>query len=1488
MNIQKILFLVILITFFALSSLQVEEDDLNVTIEVPEKGKEVVEKVLGPGEESEEEKEVSEEEKKEVSEEEKEVSEEEKKEVSGPEEDGEKVSGPEEDREKVSGPGEDGEKVRGPGEESEEEKVPGPEEDREKADAQNLSEKVEAQLIENAQKLAEERATKAQQILEKVKSILELEEILRNGKTDEAQPEETKKLFEVKTQVNELNVLAKKVKNQANELNKLVEETRKKETPDLEAKIQNLITMSEGLGKEAENLDKEAENLDKEAENLTLNLKILVENVKIRAAEEQKRAKQAEDLLVKAKNLFQNVKKTENLGEAKDLTQEVHQNLDEVKKIAEKVIPQKVLAVASRLQKLAEQFKIQANELQKKAKNEKSQDMVTFLQNLQTFLQNLAQNIQNEANSAQKMAEETRAKALEILVQTVHFKAETVQIPLVKAQTQVEQARNTENLFYGYKLAEKAMKKAHKAYKLASECINYANEAKELAKDVENEKAQNEAKKVQVDAFDSIASTIYAEGIKKAENLVKLAKETKTSIFSIPAFTTQQLGLYALTGDVIHKTGRLQNLFKQFQPEGNEVKKPSKAQTYKLKALNQDAQRLVKKAKHQAIDKVETQASKTQKIVQRAQYLVQIISERINDEKGILLEEKETYDLLKDVKSNAKNLNALAEEVKGQADVLKKLAQNFEKEGAQNLEAAIQYLITISKDLDTKAEDLAKKTIDLETLTTNPKIKKYISKSLESLKNLNCVKTELLTKLMIPKLLSINRVKQAKNEVQEAKSKKQEAEKEAHEAESKKQQAEKEAHEAESKKEGKNKQANTANNQFKKIHEKAQNLEQAMKKAENLKNIVENLIAKLEKFYQAKEKAENARKAAKYEAEEDAKQAEKEFKEAEKEFKEAKLLIPTLKWRFYNIFRDKLKNLKDLDVLVNQKFKKAEEEFKKAEQESKKAEQESKKAQKEVDDAQKKVDDAQKKVDDAQEKVKEAQEKVDDAQQELKEANDESSRVEAAEEVEKDAKTQKPQKNVNGLKSLVCQKIDNEITKLENEAKEAFKKYNRELRKLLDATFKVQGHIKGNFIFLIFRSMIKKTADKKFAKAQKEVNEATNNGLTAQAQLNQVICELRGEIQKLEDTLTLKLEAATQQNAIGRQSSLSSSLNSLKDLSKSFKTFIKPIENENERRNEQYKQYLKVQNAQTKADEAKKNLEAEMTNGNSKHGFSKDHLGTLKNQFDTNQKAVYALLLKLTPDKEYFATIKKMISGICYQILSIFMMWALSSILYFVLFSTFGYRNLLIPVINYLSKYLPLFKRDIRAEQFYESVMSELDQEKYRSLRTLVEVCSYSIGFILTFKPNVATKYQSQEFTWKISPVINFFLSYFGFLTVTELVGEKHLISYVEQFFGYECIKSDTLKPSSDFLYNPGDCIFDVGPFLKDLFGLSKPENASNLFIQFFTFIYFCFAVLHYGLIMFSICFGVILSQNFVSEAILSVLFFLAYLLSFEIMEIIF
>ncbi|KGG51958.1 hypothetical protein DI09_236p10, partial [Mitosporidium daphniae] len=820
---------------------------------------------------------------------------------------------------------------------------------QEKENIKNLVEKVENLLIE-----AEGLIQKAKKTKNPIREYLLAEEKIIQAE---------KIALEVMDAIVQLQNLAEKIGIQADELKTLAQEIKDKKAEDQADKLKELIQAAQnektvGAYKIAKKVIDQAAALQKKIEKFKPQadkLKNSIQETQNAVGVTQKLAQDvldqapvsltqilhsgadaAKGLAGEAEKLFVDAKETEDLAEKYALAKQAEQKTVRVYKIATKI-----KGKGAQLEKIFKEFQPEENEAKKLA--------------------------QEAVYHAQKMAEETRAKALEILVQTVHFKAETVQIPLVKAQTQVEQARNTENLFYGYKLAEKAMKKAHKAYKLASECINYANEAKELAKDVENEKAQNEAKKVQVDAFDSIASTIYAEGIKKAENLVKLAKETKTSIFSIPAFTTQQLGLYALTGDVIHKTGRLQNLFKQFQPEGNEVKKPSKAQTYKLKALNQDAQRLVKKAKHQAIDKVETQASKTQKIVQRAQYLVQIISERINDEKGILLEEKETYDLLKDVKSNAKNLNALAEEVKGQADVLKKLAQNFEKEGAQNLEAAIQYLITISKDLDTKAEDLAKKTIDLETLTTNPKIKKYISKSLESLKNLNCVKTELLTKLMIPKLLSINRVKQAKNEVQEAKSKKQEAEKEAHEAESKKQQAEKEAHEAESKKEGKNKQANTANNQFKKIHEKAQNLEQAMKKAENLKNIVENLIAKLEKFYQAKEKAENARKAAKYEAEEDAKQAEKEFKEA-------KLLIPTLKWRFYNIFRDKLKNLKDLDVLVNQKFKKAEEEFKKAEQESKKAEQESKKAQKEVDDAQKKVDDAQKKVDDAQKKVDDAQE----------------------------------------------------------------------------------------------------------------------------------------------------------------------------------------------------------------------------------------------------------------------------------------------------------------------------------------------------------------------------------------------------------------------------------------------------------------------------------------------------------------------------------
>ncbi|KAM0682058.1 hypothetical protein MDAP_000082 [Mitosporidium daphniae] len=259
-------------------------------------------------------------------------------------------------------------------------------------------------------------------------------------------------------------------------------------------------------------------------------------------------------------------------------------------------------------------------------------------------------------------------------------------------------------------------------------------------------------------------------------------------------------------------------------------------------------------------------------------------------------------------------------------------------------------------------------------------------------------------------------------------------------------------------------------------------------------------------------------------------------------------------------------------------------------------------------------------------------------------------------------------------------------------------------------------------------------------------------------------------------------------------------------------------------------------------------------------------------------------------DEKLLPSIKEMIFSIRYPFFLMAKTWILLCTLYLVLFNPFIYKKLLTPAINYLSEHVRQFKNGTWLQQFYKAYTSIITREMYPFFSAFCGVVSVSLALLLPLKPKdsvapvSAAKYTFSEFTFKISRLINFWLSYLDFWHIFELAAEKWL-TILTPFFGDQAIENITLKPLmsiSNLFYSALALLVfyknndfpKLSWFISEIRSHSKPENTIGIFDQLVTFFHFVFLVIHLVFdIGFILVFELGLSLNFVSETIFSILF---------------
>ncbi|KGG51718.1 hypothetical protein DI09_293p10, partial [Mitosporidium daphniae] len=481
------------------------------------------------------------------------------------------------------------------------------------------------------------------------------------------------------------------------------------------------------------------------------------------------------------------------------------------------------------------------------------------------------------------------------------------------------------------------------------------------------------------------------------------------------------------------------------------------------------------------------------------------------------------------------------------------------------------------------------------------------------------------------------------------------------------------------------------------------------------------------------------------------------------------------------------------------------------------------------------------------------------------------------------------QVDLKRLEDLVDQKIK-EVFEAQKKSDKAFKEYNPKLEKVTHAALKAYNNFQRKFRFLFFRKKIQEKIFKEFKEAEKKADEAKDEGLDAQLQLNKAISEARLEIQKFENALNSEKKKAESDQDKNKENKIKQKIHELKGLNKTFENEIEKNEEKNKKIHQQYQSHLNALHTQDKANTAEKTAEhaRKKANQDPKNAIFETIAKTAEEDFRNTQLDAYHKYWNLIrdEDKKYLQIIKEIILSIRDQSFLMITTWALSCILYFVLFNSLIYNNILPPVIDYLSIDVQGFKtKGTWLQELYQAYTSEIHQKNYPFLSAFFGVFPVSLGLLLALKPKdpsassssgagaastpgtpvppivpvaastsgtpvppivpvaaftpgtpvPAAKYTLAELIWKISRLINFLLSYFGFWFIAQGVAEKRL-THFKLFSGDGSMKDTSLKPSmpisnllfsaiSLMLFYKDNYLPGLPSFLRDLFGLSEPEN---------------------------------------------------------------
>lgn len=261
----------------------------------------------------------------------------------------------------------------------------------------------------------------------------------------------------------------------------------------------------------------------------------------------------------------------------------------------------------------------------------------------------------------------------------------------------------------------------------------------------------------------------------------------------------------------------------------------------------------------------------------------------------------------------------------------------------------------------------------------------------------------------------------------------------------------------------------------------------------------------------------------------------------------------------------------------------------------------------------------------------------------------------------------------------------------------------------------------------------------------------------------------------------------------------------------------------------------------------------------------------------------------------YRQSIYKIYNRIVYPLLEVFMAWILSCIFYLAFFGPFLiYEIPLSAVLDALCNFMDWLTSFKLLQKLRESsAFTKAHKMDLIVIAFVSQIVLFTPGIFLILKPkgtNTNTGVYSDaavDETFETIQLNNFLMSYVNFWAVSQFFTEFFL-KYAQFFPGDRDLKNIYLKPSKPFSillfsvdtlwyvysekYLPG-----MFSFRKELFGCHTQVGQHGFVAKFFLTMYFTILAIHILVVALMLNFDCVPSKTFVSEAILSLFFFLFY-----------